>query len=305
MDPGSCVPNCPKKYRTSNMTSLYRHQTSCKAYLAYQAEGNQLRAERISRKAEEEGSSSTSRRGHGVRANQPVQPQGDAGTSGDGHVGASRGSQSVHWQTTSPLPSGSSVDMAMPAGASEDPLYDATPFGVTETRSPELLSPPNIGDSTIPPGSPPPAPEPPLDQPPRRSHRRPRQVDDYLPEPLPALEEAGQSHSVIRRIRLIVRDTLRTAANSLGLSRSYRTRPTFDPDSFVLPEDLAKTSPLYNLVDSQSEKNDKTYTLKNKSQAALSTWQHSGSTQKSNEEVQKLVDVLLDPNFKTGGTEGV
>lgn len=74
---------------------------------------------------------------------------------------------------------------------------------------------------------------------PKRNYRLPARYEDVNPEPLLPLEaENEQPTAVLPRLRLIVRNRLRTAANSFGLLQEYLYRPSFDPDSFIPEEDL-------------------------------------------------------------------
>ncbi|TEB28895.1 hypothetical protein FA13DRAFT_1711579 [Coprinellus micaceus] len=290
---------CGRGRRTLEDLAFYRHQADCKAYLAYRTEGNQLRAERISRNAEGEASRALKRARIRERITSRLRGSGSNTRHGIcGHGGRLR----VRQHSTPPLPSGSSTGATVSVDALEDLLYTLMPSEATDTRSPEPPSSP--GNRIAAQHSPPLAPELPPEQPPRRSHRQPRQVDDYLPEPLPA----------IRRVRLIVRDIPRTAANSLGSRAAIhrRNRSASEDErrggeheegeaegTRVEGKERREERPLSNLVDQESQlKKGGRCTLKNRSQAALSTWQHSGSTQKSNEEAPELVDALLDPTFK-------
>ncbi|KAJ2924212.1 hypothetical protein H1R20_g12890, partial [Candolleomyces eurysporus] len=143
--------------------------------------------------------------------------------------------------------------------------------------------------------------------------RRPRPVQDDLPEVLPPLKPDSDSDvkesedenvvstpGLLRRVVLIVRDGLTTAANTLGLYRTYLHRPTFDPDHFVPPHDLAKSTVEQNdfLPDVESSDEEGEYLHKNRTFSLLSEWQFTGSNEKSNAEMDRLVNnVFSDPNF--------
>ncbi|RXW14635.1 hypothetical protein EST38_g11213 [Candolleomyces aberdarensis] len=137
--------------------------------------------------------------------------------------------------------------------------------------------------------------------------RHPCQVQDDLPEDLPPLQDMDSDGGVggpsrIRRVFLIVRDGLTTVANSLGLYRKYLHRPTFDPDHFVPPHDLAKSAIEQNeflpeLKDSDSDE-EGDYLHENPTISLLAKWQVTGSNEKSNAEMDRLVSqVFADPNF--------
>lgn len=84
-----------------------------------------------------------------------------------------------------------------------------------------------------------PIPEVPVPLPPSarpiRVNRRPARVNDRMPEQAGGLEP-GTVRTVVR---LLVRDSLRSTANSYGVSRYYLHRPSFDPDRYLQVEDLA------------------------------------------------------------------
>jgi hypothetical protein len=109
---------------------------------------------------------------------------------------------------------------------------------------------------------------------------------------------------VLPRLRLIVRNRLRTATNSFGLLREYLYRPSFDPDSFVPEKDLYRArgtdnSPVFMQMPPPAPVH------RNESVEMIMNWKDSGATTKSDAEVNRLVsDVLLDPNFKVEDLKG-
>jgi hypothetical protein len=139
---------------------------------------------------------------------------------------------------------------------------------------------------------------------PRRNYTLPKRYRDLLPEaPIPAAEaqEVAQDMplQVPQRLTLALRP-FRTAWNFFRLCREFLCRPSHDPDSVVAHEDLAQ--PLLNrlsldipVVDchlrTSSGKQSKTTML-------LLGWQNTGSSQKSNGEIDDLVHkVILHPAF--------
>jgi hypothetical protein len=108
----------------------------------------------------------------------------------------------------------------------------------------------------------------------------------------------------ITPVRLIVRDTIQTAANTFGLWHEYQHRPSYDPDSTVDANKLANlntdNSDLYpSLLESDP---DFEPVHKNSTIESLINWQNMGSTSKSNNEVNHLVrDVLCCPGFSVEG----
>jgi hypothetical protein len=138
---------------------------------------------------------------------------------------------------------------------------------------------------------------------PKRNYRLPARYEDVNPEPLRTLEdEDEQPTALLPRLRLIVRNRLQTAANSFGLLREYLYRPSFDPDSFVPEGDLHQirgTDPMSMLPPSP------TSVHRNESVEMLMNWKDSGTSTKSDAEVNRLVkDVLLDPDFKLEDLRG-
>jgi hypothetical protein len=138
---------------------------------------------------------------------------------------------------------------------------------------------------------------------PKRNYRLPARYEDINPEPLRPLEEATeQPTAVLPRLHLVVRNRLRTATNLFNLLREYLYRPSFDPDSFVPEEDLRQvggTDSVSILPPSP------TPVHRNESVEMFMNWKDSGTSTKSDAEVNRLVnDVLLDPNFKLDDLRG-
>lgn len=163
--------------------------------------------------------------------------------------------------------------------------------------------------STPPPGPPPPRLSPSQSPPPqftqagrlKRNYRLPARYEDVNPDPLMPLnhdeedEQPMQPTSIIPRLRLIVRNRLRTAANSFGLLREYLYRPSFNPDSFVSDEDLHQGAAYPVPIPQRSP----TPVHRNESVEMIMNWKDSGAPTKSDTEVNRLVkEVLLDPGFK-------
>jgi hypothetical protein len=134
---------------------------------------------------------------------------------------------------------------------------------------------------------------------PKRNYRLPARYEDVNPEPLRPLEEDEQPTAVLPCLRLIVRNRLpvRTATNSFGLLREYLYRLSFDPDSFVPEEDIYRVG--------GTDLGSPTLVHRNESVEMLMNWKDSGTSTKSDAEVNRLVnDVLLDPNFKLEDLQG-
>ena len=137
---------------------------------------------------------------------------------------------------------------------------------------------------------------------PVRQRRVPARYQDTLPQSASPIDTITNNTEprVITRIRLIVRDTIRTTANVFGLWREYQHRPSYDPDSAVDTDDLADMNAgNFDLRTSPAEQNhDSEPVHRNSTIESLINWQNTGSTSKSNNEVNRLVkDVLCHPEF--------
>jgi hypothetical protein len=139
---------------------------------------------------------------------------------------------------------------------------------------------------------------------PKRNYRLPARYQDVNPEPLQPLGEEDEQPPTVAlpRLLLIVRNRLRTATNSFGLLREYLYRPSYDPDSFVPKGDIYQvggTEPTSMLPPSP------TLVHQNESVEMLMNWKDSGSSTKSDAEVNRLVnDILLEPSFKLEDLRG-
>ncbi|KAF5319789.1 hypothetical protein D9611_012833 [Ephemerocybe angulata] len=298
MDPTGCVAEkCDFKHE--NPTSVTKHRRTCPEYLAYQADGAE-RAQRLGeqRRGKKEAVREARRAKTAARSNRP-----------------SRGKSAA----TQPLPtaSGSRQHHSLPGSSEHGGLRQPSPHGMDfeyEMPAVPCTSSPPPSASLHRPSSPLPVSPvlPPVNIPDHTSHRRrnPQIVRDILPEALPVLGSESDTPQplatgLVRRVRLILRDSLRTAVNSLGLWRAYPDRPTFDPDSFVPKPDLAKPAARYQEDGSSDVDKDEELPHPNASYALLSTWKDTGSNLKSNTEVERLVDeVLLDARFSLKDVAG-
>ena len=171
-----------------------------------------------------------------------------------------------------------------------------------ELDLPEDVSPP------MPPAplSPPPPPPPQLTAAgrPKRNYRLPARYVDVNPEPLRSLEEENeQSTPILPRLYSVVRNPLRTVANTFGLLRQYLHRPSFDPDSFVDKKDLNKIGGISSAPVQLPP--PLTPVHRNESVEMLMNWKDSGAMNKSDAEINRLVrDVLLNPKFKLEDLKG-
>ena len=173
------------------------------------------------------------------------------------------------------------------------------------SKSPSVPLPNPIEEPSLPP-EPPLPPPPPLMQAgwPMQNYRQPAQYIDINPEPLqPLNEEPPPPMSILPCIVLIVCNQLWTAANSFNLLCEYLYRPSFDPDSFVSPEDLLLS---HEQMDTSSTSPPTPPLVHcNQSVELLMNWKDSGASTKSDGEINHLVnEVLLNSNFNLEDLQG-
>jgi hypothetical protein len=139
---------------------------------------------------------------------------------------------------------------------------------------------------------------------PMRNYKLPARYIDINPEPLRPLDEKlPPPTSILPRVVLIVRNRLRTATNSFNLLREYLYRPSFDPDSFVPPEDLLASHERIDALPTSPPILPLVH--RNQSVELLMNWKDSGPPTKSDSEINRLVDeVLFDPNFSLEDLRG-
>lgn len=146
--------------------------------------------------------------------------------------------------------------------------------------------------------------------PPRRHIPRPFNDINYSPEDLNDCDNTHTpllpAQSRIRRVVLTFRDTLQTAFNTFGLCRLYPRRPSFEPTKFIPSSLLARSCPtLAHGTDSPAQVLPPPYPFPNTTIYRLMTWMNSGSHQKSETEVQRLVtNVLQADDFDIKHLEG-
>jgi hypothetical protein len=152
----------------------------------------------------------------------------------------------------------------------------------------------------------------------------PRHFDDLLPPEednnpsdssgnylLPVIETRNPPQRRIQRVLLTLRDSLQTAFNMMGLCRQYPRRPSFEPDKFVPSLLLAKSCPVTaeshdtQIPDPSHVISEPPYPFLNMTIYCLMTWMNSGSHQKSEAEVTRLVkDVLQSEDFSLKDLDG-
>ena len=135
---------------------------------------------------------------------------------------------------------------------------------------------------------------------PKRNTRLPARFRDEVPQSAPpALISAPnpdpepEPQSRLPRIILIVRDGLKTLLGSFGLWRNYAHRPTYNPDSVVPDDDLAKPPSDHVSGIPQATHPEPPWPYQNMSIYRFMTWMNTGSKLKSEGEVQRLVDEVL------------
>ncbi|KAF8835227.1 hypothetical protein BDN67DRAFT_1015721 [Paxillus ammoniavirescens] len=145
---------------------------------------------------------------------------------------------------------------------------------------------------------------------PAQSRRLPVRFRDVLPEPPVPVPEPTSSPTppptttatlglALPRVILHVFDSLRTSFNAFGIGREYHHRPSYDPDAFLTVDQLSNIND--HSVDSASgSAKPATFALKlppwpfkNMSIWRLMMWKMTGSEQKSEAEVTRLVDEVL------------
>ncbi len=100
-----------------------------------------------------------------------------------------------------------------------------------------------------------------------------------------------------RSVSLIVLNRFQTAPNNFRLWKDYLYHPSYNPDAIVSAEDLYR--PHLSAVLPQRVEEEEVSLYTNQTVELLLDWQNSGSSAKSNDELNRLVkEVLLHPKFK-------
>jgi hypothetical protein len=104
------------------------------------------------------------------------------------------------------------------------------------------------------------------------------------------------------RVTLLVQNPFSTHSNNLGIWKEYLFHPLYNPDAFMSAEDLYRPH-TSTIIAQQVQKDDSedleisVYT--NKSAGLVVNWQNTGSSVKSNIEINRLVHkVILHPEFR-------
>jgi hypothetical protein len=120
--------------------------------------------------------------------------------------------------------------------------------------------------------------------------------------------DAQPGEAPVRRVLLIVRDRLVTAANSFGIWRDYPRRPTADPDTFLSLEDLSNAhdhamdpnppSKLPNQSTPPDLDRPIYWPFANPTIWRVMSWLNNGRTAKSEAEVTDFIhNAVLSENF--------
>ena len=138
----------------------------------------------------------------------------------------------------------------------------------------------------------------------------PAWYQDIYPEPPhPAASSSSPTASmsipseaaVVQRVTLVIRNRFQTAPNTFGLWKEYLYQLSYDPDTFISPEDLhcPHTSTIVHHEEGTEKETEEVSVYSNRISKLLMNWQNSFSNQKSNQETTCLVcSVLLHLQFQ-------
>ena len=101
-------------------------------------------------------------------------------------------------------------------------------------------------------------------------------------------------------VRLIVWNQFQTSTNAFGLWKDYHYHPSQDPDTFISPEDLYRPIASTNTaIVPEWHETEVSSPYKTNSVKLVIDWQNTGSSAKSNEELNRLVhNVLYHLDFR-------
>lgn len=133
---------------------------------------------------------------------------------------------------------------------------------------------------------------------PKRNRRLPARYRDEVPQSAPPVVVSPPDPNPtpaprLPKVFLIVRDRLKTVLGSFGLWRNYDHRPSYDPDSIVPDGDLAKPVLDHTSSHLRPAHPGPPWPYQNMSVYRFMTWLNTGSKLKSEGEVQRLVDDVL------------
>jgi len=263
----TCVRACGKKWE--NPGPFNRHQKTCRHWLTYESEMRKQRAEAAAAPPPKKRKKAAHRKVlhlwsyYFVNHLNYLQEKDSAGvTPTPMEVDQTFGDLDIHMPGTYP---GESSSNKLPTGVTDT---------ATKSTAPAIQ--------------------------PCRTRRAPARFRDILPEP-PRAIPASILQPRLPTVYLMVTNPLKTALNSFGLFRQYLFHPSHDPDRFVDPSDLSNltvhvpSSP----PRSQGENHVPPWPFANMSIWRLMRWANTGSSSKSEGEVDRLVnDVLNAPDFQ-------
>ena len=100
---------------------------------------------------------------------------------------------------------------------------------------------------------------------------------------------------IILRVSLIVQNQFQTTPNGFGLWKEYLYCPSYDPDAFISADDLycPHISTVVPQVNDEAKHLDYPNLYSSKTVELLLDWQNTGSSAKSNREINRLVHGVL------------
>jgi len=117
--------------------------------------------------------------------------------------------------------------------------------------------------------------------------------------PILAASASIPQSTAIQHVSLIVQNRLQTTTNTFGLWKEYLYCPSHDPDAFISAEDLYQSHPTAIQPMSNNKGTEESSGYSSITTELLLDWQHTGSSKKSNEEINHLVHhVIFHPNFR-------
>ncbi|KAI9573052.1 hypothetical protein HD554DRAFT_2167335 [Boletus coccyginus] len=142
---------------------------------------------------------------------------------------------------------------------------------------------------------------------PKRTVRLSKRYRDEFPQPpAPVADSAESRLPVVQRVALHAHDTICMATNAFGILQKYPHRPSYDPDAFVVPDDLSykrrqPPEPMTHPNEEPAPELPPPWPFPNMTTYQLMQWRYSGSIVKSQQEVNRLVkNILLANDFKAG-----
>ena len=145
----------------------------------------------------------------------------------------------------------------------------------------------------------------------RRTNRQlPRRFRDQLPQPPPALPPPDLTHPLFQpsqdlRSEIAPYRILTSSCNVFGLFRRYESRQLsvlHDPEEHVSLTDLSIIPGCTDILQSFRP----TYSpYPNRSSFLLGDWYWNGGVQKSQSSFHELIDIIIDPEFRTTDIQNV